>query len=1684
MAYDSQIFNTDPYYDDYDPSKKFLRMMFRPGYAVQARELTQLQTIIQNQIQRFGNNIFTDGSMVVDGQISQNYVRYARVTGMTGTSSIKDFIGTETNSVGFAPARIVHAETGLSSGDTNSVLFFEYISGATAFSVGTVVGATAYNNARISATITGNFTISGRTANALGTAIVVSANEGVRYVDGFFVLHDAQSIAACSITGATTSSVRIFDDPTCSVGFLKNKQFVSAQTDTSLNDPAYGYYNYAAPGSDRFKIDLNISRYNFDPTTVGTTSGAANNYTRQNYLEIMQVVNGYATKIDSYPDYSIIEDTLARRTFDESGNYTVNKFDLNLTTGSTANALNAVIGSGKAYIFGQEFERVSPTTLSIPCARDTYLQPNIQFNSILGSFVGGTPGNNTNLTGFDLSTMPIVLLSSSTGSAPLTQIGTARARGEERTTPTNTNLYLFDVSMSSGSLFSSAKTVFVPGVVGAGQQFFNIAQTNNATVLQGNNDSLLWSIPSGMAAKTINDVQYSFTTHFTPVVCAGASANIKLTNKTGLYVVNQTSFPTAAVATSFPTNVVRLYGMSGQELSGTYVSNASGMTFSLSPSYTGNAYAQISTEASYALGYKKRTKTFTTEVMTITGGASYPWQTFRTDMGSQPYFFLSNAQNSPKIDIIRVVSVTGTYAGVANTNLNSYFTLDTGQRDAYYDWSRLVLAQGATADSTTGITGPFTITVERFVHSSDFGLFTVDSYITGGSFGYENIPSYTSPKTGIVYKLRDVIDFRPGRIGSIPDATASVTGSFYPSLMSIPSGANKFSYTHHLPRTDKIILSRNKQFSVISGVSDAAASVPQDNPDAMTLYTVTLNPYTFSETDASYRYNNNRRYTMKDVANLEKRLDSVQYYTTLNILEQEAKNLQILDAATNLTVPKKGILVDSFRGHNVGDIQDESYNASIDYETTVLRPAFINRVYRLGITAGSNTTINGSSGVTADYTATISYTLSPQIVQPVATKSLTVNPIGVSNYLGTLQTYPSSDFWYNDIKDPIVRININGENDNWESICARSSTGSAKNGGFGTQYNDWESNWSGVPISNETNTFLSNKIPSRNITAKSSGINVANSNLSMLPESLRSSGDSGFENKIVRSDILPYARNIVVAISAEGLKPNTTMYGFLDGRGLSASGTLYEMDASGVLGTTVSSMTTNSVGKLIPASGGFYAFKLNPNNDPLITVGSKLLRVTDSISNNIATTTTAADQMFYIEGTYGTNSNDISSTRKPKIIRESVSSENIITSIFSRENQRYGLTQLKGAVDPLSQSFSVNSALYPSGIMIKQIGLFFKNKSTKNVPITLVIKPTINDYPHPSKILPFATATLYPSSVNTSVNGDSGIDPETKFVFTSPVFLLPGKTYAFSVMTNSLEYEIFTAVPGDTVLSNTNTAIASKQPNVLSMFKAQSFSNIVKIDNEDVKFILYACDFSSAMSGTVGVESGLDTSLVYGTNISIDELRMNVPFITPPGTVLTFTETSPTLLSSGNIPNENTIVLPVRKTLITPNVTKFFKATANLSTTNRWVSPILDLDRGSVYAIENIVTATPSTETSQYSNNSNSRYITKRINLEQNATDIRVYLSLSNPYPSTVDVYYRYLPASSANTSIFDNQGYVLMTKTAGSDDYTSTNNTYREANYSATGNAPFNIFSVKIVFKSSDGTIIPKIQNMRIVAT
>jgi len=69
--------NVAPYFDDFDPDNEYQKVLFKPGYPVQARELTTLQSILQNQVEKFGQHFFKEGAKVIPGNTGYSQLYYA-----------------------------------------------------------------------------------------------------------------------------------------------------------------------------------------------------------------------------------------------------------------------------------------------------------------------------------------------------------------------------------------------------------------------------------------------------------------------------------------------------------------------------------------------------------------------------------------------------------------------------------------------------------------------------------------------------------------------------------------------------------------------------------------------------------------------------------------------------------------------------------------------------------------------------------------------------------------------------------------------------------------------------------------------------------------------------------------------------------------------------------------------------------------------------------------------------------------------------------------------------------------------------------------------------------------------------------------------------------------------------------------------------------------------------------------------------------------------------------------------------------------------------------------------------------------------------------------------------------------------------------------------------------------------
>ena len=147
---------------------------------------------------------------------------------------------------------------------------------------------------------------------------------------------------------------------------------------------------------------------------------------------------------------------------------------------------------------------------------------------------------------------------------------------------------------------------------------------------------------------------------------------------------------------------------------------------------------------------------------------------------------------------------------------------------------------------------------------------------------------------------------------------------------------------------------------------------------------------------------------MRDIGDIEKRVKNLEYYVSLSLLEQNAADAHIVDSS-GLSRFKNGFLVDSFRGHQIGDSGNPDYNIAMDKATGTARPQYDERSTNLVRKPGDTGTvvINGSQ-------ATMKRASTPEvdfIVQPYASQFVNVNPYNVFDWTGILELSPDSDEW-------------------------------------------------------------------------------------------------------------------------------------------------------------------------------------------------------------------------------------------------------------------------------------------------------------------------------------------------------------------------------------------------------------------------------------------------------------------------------------------------------------------------------------------------------------------------------------------------------------------------------------------------------------------------------------------------
>ena len=499
--------NTAPYFDDFDPQNNYYKVLFKPGYPVQARELTTLQSMLQDQIEKFGNHIFKEGDSITGGGVRYNnnlpsVIVNTTFSGINVSNYISDLNGgTLIGTVSGVKARVkAHLNESAFPGEPYT-LYVNYLSSSgdnTTFIEGeTLAIETGFSNDVVSFQDGENvLNIVAENALSLGSMAVLA--EGVYFVRGYFINIPEQTIILEPYSNV----------PSYRIGLEVFEEVINSDIDPDLNDNAKGFSNYTAAGADRLKVRAYLVKKPLD------------NEKYENFIELMVVNNGDVTAIRKNTQYNEIAKEFARRTYDESGDYYVNppsivaKETLNDLVGSqgvfledqttyNGNTPSESLGTytispTKAYVRGYEVETVSPTYLDFEKPRTTKLAENQSINYTTGPTFSLNRVSGSPIIGLS-TTYTVSLRDSRIGASPTTaagkEIGVARVydfaleSGAYDVTDSNLNVWdtaLFDIQTYTEITLNENITLDTPthikGKASGATGFLKYAATNSGII--------------------------------------------------------------------------------------------------------------------------------------------------------------------------------------------------------------------------------------------------------------------------------------------------------------------------------------------------------------------------------------------------------------------------------------------------------------------------------------------------------------------------------------------------------------------------------------------------------------------------------------------------------------------------------------------------------------------------------------------------------------------------------------------------------------------------------------------------------------------------------------------------------------------------------------------------------------------------------------------------------------------------------------------------------------------------------------------------------------------------------------------------------------------------------------------------------------------------------------------------
>ena len=1345
----------ETYRDFYDANDGYYRVLYNSGRALQARELIEQQTIIQEEIARFGQNIFKEGAMVNPGGATvNNKLEYIRLTASSVTTP--DLVGvTLTNgTIEFKVLEIVDP-VGLDP----ETLYVQYTDTSAvtdttkAARVSSLESLSRVDSVPVTLTVADD---SSDPIPASGRATKAYFSAGDFFVQGHFVyLQEGGSFIS-----------KYSSTPTADIGFKVQQRIITEGEDSNLYDNQGDVPDRTADGAHRYQIKL-------IPTTRELFEAEAE--PEGNFVFVARVVNGVITReVTTFDAYNRINDLMAQRTKEESGNYVVEKFTA-IFEEKDANNLNLDVSEGIAYVDGYRLD-IGATDITVPKARDTLEKLNEPVPATFGNYVyiqDGPPNGGNGSEGFGrlASFGHQRLRTSPTGD----YIGYCNVRAVQRD-GTGVRLYIFNIRMNAippaqggGSRSFSEATILEDPTPGLGNPQIVMV---DSVIHEAADNSLLFELPRTTPTKDSINANY-----------------------------------TAQVTTTTQSDAAGELTLSGVEQSQWVIAEENGEILPDTPDSTGK-YTTLDPNQSYTIAYYVEKTNITPRSKTITESVEVKVNAIPDSTYEGRPIFLDYIDGI-KLKSVKYRPSTETGPWDDAEDITHQFYLDGGQRDNFYDRSVAYLKAGYIIPYDS-VAKDVQVVYDYYAHEDKEGYFCAASYVDDA---YEDIPKHTLA-SGQEVCLRDVLDFRP---------TREFSGSYLREFVvkaPLPQNASAISIDdidYYLPRIDILVAnavdSRGGvgfgELQVIQGQPAVNPREPEIPTGSMAMYKFKLNAYTFDRSDLSSVYIPNKRYTMKDIGELEKRIDNLYEMTTLNLLENNTVTLPVPDA-TGAERIKTGFIADNFSSYVYSDIKNPNYRASHD-KAGQLNPSFRETSVRL-----SYSTDNVDAVVKNGDLVTLPFVSTALTSQNLATDIINVNPFAVVSQVGTMELTPSSDDW-------IETRDLSGEMQSIERT---------NDGYIQDQYGDdlWDYGGTGAGILGYSQTgFVSGA--------------DASTSLSVFDYA---------GTQVAGEEVTPYMRSRRINFVAKGLRPNTKMFAFFGDKDVSswvrqeattqrfaddpqefgsqyASATEYPSDLGGP-----SALQTDGSGKLV---GSFFL----PNTDTLkFRSGKQAFKLLDiSVNDDDEATVSASASYTTID-----------------------SIENVQQSVQTTRVVEKG----EGRADPLAQTFAVDQIENPNGLFLTKARIYLESKDA-TTPLEVQIRAVESGVPS-NRIVPGSVKFIEPSDITvTQFNvgttiADVQANP-TVVEFDEPIYLTSGQEYAIVLSSESVNYNVYIAETYNFVIGSREDKVTRQAATGL-LFLSQNGSTWSPDQSKDLMFELDRAEFDA--SGALVLDNAPLPKVTLGTD--------------------------------------------------------------------------------------------------------------------------------------------------------------------------------------------------------------------------